>query len=108
MPRTIIDAIKNDKLYELSFALKKYDDEVIDLDGATLKLKVQAPGSTVLKFEGIMSIVDADAGTCKYLVADGNFDEAGNYHAEIEVTYSTGQVITFSDIIIKVKSDLPK
>jgi hypothetical protein len=106
--RTEIPVIKGDKAYEINFTLQDFNGVAVNLTGATLKLKVQKPGAAALKFTGDMTIVSAAAGTCKYTVAEGNFDTAGAYDAEIEATFANGQVITYSDIVIKVKSDLPK
>jgi hypothetical protein len=109
MSRTTIEVIKNDKLYELNFTLQDFDGVAVSFIGiSTLKLKVQKPGASALKFEGTMTVVDEEAGTCKYTVAAGNFDTAGKYHAEIEAVYVNGQIITWTDIIINVLSDLPK
>ena len=109
MSRTTIDVIKDDKLYELNFTLQDFDGSAVSLTGiSTLKLNVQKPGASAVKFSGSMTVVSAAAGTCKYTVADGDFDTVGKYHAEIEATYSNGQVITWTDIIINVLSDLPK
>lgn len=109
MAREEIKIIKNDKSYELNFTLQDYSGSAVNLTGiSTLYLKVQKPGASTLKFTGTMTVVSATDGTCKYVVADGNFDTVGKYHAEIEATYANGQVITWSDIIINVKGDLPK
>jgi len=109
MARTTIKVIKDDKGYDLNFTLKDNEGVVVNLTGATLLLKVQKPGAAALKFSGSMSIVSAEAGTCKYTVLATNFDTAGDYYAEIEATYGGGsQIITFPDIVISVQSDLPK
>lgn len=106
--RTTIDLIKNDKSFDLSFTLQDYSGVAVNLTGATLKLKAQKKGDAELAVNGTMTVDVAASGTCHYGVAVNDFDEAGIYNAEIEATYSSGQVITFTDIIIKVKSDLPE
>jgi hypothetical protein len=109
MSRTTIDIIKNDKTYYLNFTLQDFSGTPVSLENiSTLKLKVQKPGADTVKFEGSMNVVNQEAGTCRYLVANGNFDTKGKYHAEIEATYTSGQIITWPDIIINVLSDLPK
>jgi hypothetical protein len=107
--RTVITLIKNDKLYDLTFTLKDATGTAVNLTNGTLKFKVQKAGAAALKFTGTMTVIDANAGTCKYQVQATDFDSTGRYDAEIEVTYSPStEIITFSDIIIKVKDDLPK
>lgn len=108
MARTEIKITKGDNKFDLNFTLKDYDGVAVNLTDATLKFKMQKPGTSTLKIDGTMNIVSASAGTCKYTAVAGNFDTAGTYNAEIEVTYTSGQIITFSDIIIKVQGDLPK
>lgn len=108
MSRTKIELVKGDKIYDLNFTLQNASGVAINLTNATLKFKAQKSGATALKFTGTMNIVSAVAGTCKYQVLATDFDEAGTYSAEIEVTFSGGQISTFADIIIVVKADLPK
>ncbi len=107
--RTLIDITKDDKGYDLSFALTDYNGDVVNLNTvSSISFKVQIPGEESLKFAGDMEVVDSSAGEVKYTVKDGDFDEAGKYYAEIEVTFEDGQVITYGDMIIKAKSDLPR
>lgn len=109
-PQTLIEVIQNDVLYDINFTLKDANDAAIDLTGATLLLKVQRQDDETgtLKFSGNMSIVSPTAGTCKYTVASGDFDTIGDYHAEIEVTFAGGKVLTFPHITIKVLPQLPR
>jgi len=105
---TEIKVIQNDKLYDLNFTLQDSNGTAIDLTGSTIKLKVQQIGSTALKFEGMMTIVEAGEGKCKYQVQEGDFDTVGRHYAEIEVTFTTGQILTFPDIVIIVEPELPR
>ena len=107
--RINIETIKGDEKYDLVFHLKDFNGNPININGASgIKFKVQKKGESVLKFEGDMTVVDGPEGEVKYTVESGNFDEVGKYYAEIETTFEDGQKITFDDILIKVKSDLPK
>jgi len=107
--RINIETIKGDEKYDLVFHLKDFNGNAINLNGASgMKFRVQKKGTSVIKFEGDMTIVDGIEGELKYTVEAGNFDEVGKYFAEIEVRFEDGQKITFDDILIKVKSDLPK
>ena len=107
--RINIETIKGDEKYDLVFHLKDFNNNPINLNSASgIKFKVQKKGGSVLKFEGDMEVVDGVEGEVKYTVVAGNFDEIGKYYAEIEAKFEDGQNITFDDILIKVKSDLPK
>lgn len=105
---TKITIYQNDKLYDINFTLKDANDTVVDLTSATLLFKAQKQDSDTAKFSGSMSIVSAAAGTCKYTVADGDFDAAGIYYAEVEVTFSGGKVLTFGDITIDCRPQIPQ
>ena len=107
--RINIETIKGDEKYDLVFHLNDFNGNPINLSGASvIKFKVQKKGESELKFEGDMTVVDGPEGEVKYTVQAGNFDEVGKYYAEIEAMFEDGQRITFDDILIKVKSDLPK
>lgn len=102
-----IDLFKNDKDYDLNFTLQNNDETVFDLTGATIKFNAQEVDDSELSVEGTMSIVLAGSGTCKYTVQEDDFDEAGEYYTEIEVTIGS-QIITFGDILITAKNELPR
>ena len=107
--RINIETIKGDEKYDLVFHLKDFNGNPINLNGASsMKFRVQKKGTAVIKFEGDMAVVDGIEGELKYTVEASDFDEVGKYFAEIEVGFEDGQKITFDDILIKVKSDLPK
>lgn len=103
-----INVYQNDVLYDINFTLKDANEVVVDLTGATLLFKAQQQGATVQKFSGSMSLVVAASGTCKYTVAAGNFDIAGDYYAEIQATFGGGKIITFGDITVRVRPELPR
>ena len=107
--RINIETIKDDEKYDLVFHLKDFNGNAINLNGTSgLKFRVQKKGEVELKFEGDMMVVDGVEGEAKYTVETGNFDEVGKYYGEIRVSFEDGQIVTFDDILIKVKSDLPK
>jgi len=107
--RINIETIKGDEKYDLVFHLKDFNGNAINLNGvSSIKFRVQKKGLNVIKFEGDMTVVDGVEGEVKYTVEATDFDEVGKYYAEIEVSFEDGQKVTFDDILIKAKSDLPK
>lgn len=104
---THINVVQNDVGYDINFTLKDANDVAVDLSGGSLLFKVQRQGESALKFSGAMSIVLAASGTCKYTVAAADFDAVGDYYAEVQVTISS-KVITFSDIVVHVKPEIPR
>lgn len=106
---THINVVQNDKGYEINFTLKDANEAAIDLTNiSAMVFKVQKQGASIAKFSGSMTVVSAPAGTCKYVVATGDFDSAGDYYAEIEATFTGGKVITFGDIIVHAKPEIPR
>jgi hypothetical protein len=104
---TVINTYKSDKQYDINFTLTDANGAAFDLTGATLVFNAQKQDATTLKFTGSMTIVSAAAGTCKYTVGNTDFDEAGDYYAEIQVTNGS-KVVTFGGIVIRVKPELPR
>ena len=107
MQTTKINIVQNDKGYDLNFTLQDNAGNAVNITGATLAFKVQKENGIALKFTGSMAIVSAAAGTCKYTVQTGDFDEAGRYDAEIELTLGA-EIITYPGIKIEVSPELPK
>lgn len=108
MAQKIIEVVQSDKLYRIDFTLKDANDNAIDLTSGTPVLKVQKQTGTAIKFSGNMTAGTPTAGQCYYTVQATDFDEVGDHYAEIEVTYSDGKIITLSDIVIRVKAQLPR
>lgn len=105
---TEITVVQGDFGYDLNFTLQNADGDIFDLSGVSSMLfRAQVAGTISLKFSGSMSIVSPAAGTCKYTVASGNFRAAQTYSAEIQCTFSTGAIVTFSDIQIIVEPKIP-
>jgi len=106
---TAITVVQNDKLYNLNFTLKDANDNAYDLtNGTPIVLKAQKETGTALAFSGNIAVGTATTGECYYTVQSGDFSEAGRYYAEIEATFTGGKVITFHDIIVIVKPELPR
>lgn len=104
---TKIDIVAGDKGYALTFTLENSDGTAFDITGMDCSLKVQKQGESSLAFTGSMTVTDGAAGMCEYSVAEGDFDDQGSYYAEIEVS-GGGSVVTFSDIVITAKPQLPR
>ncbi len=105
---TQIRVVQNDKDYDLPFTLLNNDGTPLDVSGATpINFNVQKANTSALKFTRVMAVVDGVNGKVKATIGAGDFDQAGDYYAEIEVTYGAGQRTTFSEIVIKCLQELP-
>lgn len=83
----MLEIPKGDYGFYINFTVYDNDDSVYDLTDYTLKFKVWTttyPNTLVVN--GDVSAVSATSGTCRYLVADGDFDTPGIYRGELELT----------------------
>lgn len=109
MTSTLINVVQNDNNYDLNFLLTDANEAVVDLTGATLKFKAQLISELIVQFSGNMVVTSALTGACKYNVQATNFEVAGTYNCQIEVTYtSTGEVITFAGIQVVSTPKVPQ
>ena len=58
---------------------------------------MRLPGATTPKVNAAATIVQADATACivQYVLTTGDTDTTGDYQAEVQVTYTSGQIETF-------------
>lgn len=84
---------------------KKLDPEdpttwaVVNLSGATVRMKVREVGGTTLKDTLTGVVTNASAGECVFIFDPDTLNEAGVFEAEIEYTNSGGGVQTVYDLI---------
>lgn len=104
--RKTIEVIQGDYGYDINFTLQDDDGNIENITGATLTFKAQRQGSSTINVSGTMTIVDGASGQCKYTVQNGDFDEAGEYYAEIEL--NAGKVVTWSGFTVVVAKQLPR
>lgn len=105
---TEITVVQGDYGYDINFILQDANGGVFDLTGySALLFRGQLSTQISLKFSGAMTVVSASSGTCKYTVALGNFSSSGVYNAEIQVTFASGAIVTFSDIQVSVQPKIP-
>jgi len=78
---------KGDFGYYLNFVVKDSTAEVYPLTDYTITLKVWVAASPdELIVSGACDIVEEESGTCRYLIASGDFDTPGRYKYELELT----------------------
>lgn len=104
---TTIEVTAGDVGYDINFTLQDANGAAFDLTGAAITFRAQLEGSTSAGVSGSATIVSEAAGTCKYTPTGVQFGTAGRYYAEIEVVIGS-QTITFGDIVIIAKPQLPR
>ena len=97
---------KGDYGYDLNFTVVDSDGTAVNLTSSTITFKMALPDSTTAFLSEEATIVGAEAGTCKYTVADGDMDTAGTYNAELQIAWS-GKVQTATMADIEIVEDLP-
>ena len=111
---TYVEAIhvkQNDCLYDLPLQCQDADGNGESIAGyATIKLMVYQTGESSCKLETTenISVTDETTGKISYEVQDGDFDEAGSYRVEIEVTFDSGKVLTYPNFRIEVDAEAPE
>ena len=104
---TNISIVEGNKGFKLHFTCQDSTGAVIDLTGTTIAFNAQLESDTSVQSTGNMVIDNPTLGTCYYTVGANDFTIAGKYNAQIAVTYSTAELITFGGIIINVLEKLP-
>lgn len=102
-----IELIRNDVGFDIEFEINDADGVDVNLTDSTIKFKMWKPGVATCKINGSCTITDASKGECKYTVLTDDLNTAGNYDAELEITYTSGKIITASGISVKIKEDAP-
>jgi len=103
-----INIVQGDYGYNLPFTLTDSAGNPVNLSNAILQLQVQRSGVSGLKFTGSITVDNALTGTCHYATQQGDFDQWGRYVCAIVVTFQSGEVLTYPNIIINADPQLPR
>lgn len=81
---------------DLNFAIKDSAGEAVSLADVTeILFKMKALNATTEKVSGECDVVgEAVNGLCTYTTVEQDLDTAGNYRAELQLTYSDGEINT--------------
>ncbi len=85
-----LTVIQNKYGYYISpFTITNADGTAFDLTGYTITMKMWSAGMpNVLKMTGVLAALVEASGTCRYLVASGDFPTSGKFLATIVLTKS--------------------
>ena len=100
---------QNDTSPQIGATLQSGDGTVIDLTSATVRFHMKKIGATTTTVDADATVINADAGTVKYVWNSADTATAGSYLAEFEVTYTNGDTETFPNdksIAIVITEDL--
>ena len=102
-----LELIRNDTGFDIEFEVDDADSVDVNLTDSTVKFKMWKPGETTCKINSTCTLTTALEGKCKYTVASGDLDTRGDYDAELEISYTSGKIITASGMSITIKEDAP-
>ena len=89
------------------FTIKDAKDKVVNLTGYTVTLKVWKEGESVAKFVDTCDLnANPATGKCTYLIKESDFDTAGVYLGELELT-KVGEKIDVDTFTILVEVTSP-
>jgi hypothetical protein len=94
MPPPTIERKQGDTGPEATFQLIQ-DGVPANLTGATARFYAKLPGNSTLKVDEALTPINAAVGIFRYAPAVDDFDTAGKYDYEIEVTLSNGRKYSF-------------
>jgi len=105
-----IEVVKNDKLYDLNLKCCNASCAGVDLTGhSEIRLKIFKQGAGSCKVDTVANIVvdDVSNGELHYVVQQTDFDKAGAFSVEIQVTWATGKILTYRGLTIHVVEEAP-
>lgn len=71
------------------------DGQAVDLTGASARFLMKAEGASAPKVDRTADVHDAAAGLVWYAWQQGDTDTAGQFQAEVEITFGDGTKETF-------------
>tara|TARA_R100001440_G_scaffold21063_3_gene34812 strand:+ start:578 stop:901 length:324 start_codon:yes stop_codon:yes gene_type:complete len=100
---------QNDTSPEIGAVLKDGSGNAIDLTAASVRFHMKRIGATTASVTSAATIVNADAGSVKYVWQTGDTSTPGSFQAEFQVTFVNGSIETFPNdgsIAIEITPEL--
>jgi hypothetical protein len=102
-----ITLVRGDKNYYLEFEVRDAEGKIVDLTNCTVRFKMQKYNAPSLVIDKVGTVVDGTNGLCQVMIGEELINESGEFKAELEITWPTGQVLTAPNIFVRVLKDLP-
>lgn len=91
----------------VNFTVKDPAGNPVNLAGATVKLILRKIGASALKLNVNCTLTVPASGTCHYDWAQGDLNDPGDYHGELEVHFPAGEIQTTNLMGFQVRPALP-
>lgn len=100
--------VRGDRNYYLEFEVRDADGEIVDLSGCSIGFKMQRYNQSTLTIDKAGSVLNGTLGLCQVLIQEELVNKWGEYHAELEIRWPSGKILTAPDIYVKILKDLPR
>jgi len=100
--------VRSDQNYYLEFEIRDSDGEIVNIEGCSVRFKMQRYGENVLTLDKEGKIVNGSLGLCQVLIENELASLSGEFHAEVQITWLSGKVLTVPSINVKILKDLPR
>lgn len=101
--------VQDDLLQDYNFNLQNFDRTAMDLtDLSGAVMNCQPVNVMTQKFSAALTVKDpATGGILTYTPQSGEIDTPGEFYIEVVLTFSSGSVLTFTNIILVVLPKIP-
>jgi len=99
--------VRGDHDYLLEFEIRDADGEIVNITNCTPRFKMQRYGESTLTLDKEGFIVNGTLGLCQVLIEDELLNKSGEFYAEVQITWTSGKVLTAPNINVKILKDLP-
>jgi len=104
----VTTVVRNDTSFDLQFTAKNQAGAALNLTNASeIKFKMALPRVAACKIIDTCDVTTPESGICTYTVSSSDFDTAGLYEAELQITYTDGKIMTCKMDNFHVIDDLP-
>ena len=100
--------VRGDVNYILEFEVRDADGDIVDITGCSIGFKMQKYGLSTLGLDKPGYVVTGASGICQVLIASELQNVNGEYHAELEIRWQSGKILTAPNIYVKILKDLPR
>ena len=100
--------VRSDKNYYLEFEVRDSSGKIVNISSCTIRFKMQRYGSPSLIIDKEGKVTSGSLGLCQVYIEDELLNLSGEFFAEVQITWSSGKVLTAPSINVKILKDLPR
>ena len=105
---TVLQVVQGNFGFTWPFALQDSSGAAVDLSGASsVTFNAQLDSDNTVQFNGAMVVTNPSGGLCSYTIAATDFIVTGTWNAQVVVTYSSTEILSFAGIQVLVTASIP-